>query len=198
MTEDQANLDDKMVTPSSEPSFDVIVNDDQLKSIPAKSVPASALTKPNNADGQLKSIVVGGLVLLSEPKSPFRASASRSPLQPRTLFKNNKPLLNQKEVNDLLAMDDEVVEISASNFTPRKRRHVKVQEQLEDSFLRRSKRLSDKSGGFKNAKSAKMAETVIEPVPLAMIPAPGTTPAPHLTKAVVQGIVEASFRFTLV
>ena len=41
--------------------------------------------------------------------------------------------------------------------TPKPRRTHKVREQLEDSFLRRSKRLSIKSKGFKDAKSARKA-----------------------------------------
>jgi hypothetical protein len=37
-----------------------------------------------------------------------------------------------------------------ANFTPRKGRADKMKEQLDDNFLRRSKRLSGKFGGFKN------------------------------------------------
>jgi hypothetical protein len=37
-----------------------------------------------------------------------------------------------------------------ANFTLRKRRAGKMKEQLNDNFLRRSKRLLGKLGGFKN------------------------------------------------
>lgn len=40
--------------------------------------------------------------------------------------------------------------------TPKKKRMVKVKEQIDDDFLRRSKRISQKLGGFKNTESAKM------------------------------------------
>lgn len=39
--------------------------------------------------------------------------------------------------------------------TPKKMRAVKVREQLDDGFLRRGKRMSEKLGGFKNEESAK-------------------------------------------
>jgi hypothetical protein len=40
--------------------------------------------------------------------------------------------------------------------TPKKKRVVKVKEQIDDDFLWRSKRISQKLGGFKNTESAKM------------------------------------------
>jgi hypothetical protein len=40
-------------------------------------------------------------------------------------------------------------------MTPRKKRVVKVKEKLDDSFLRRSKRVSQKLEGFKVANSAR-------------------------------------------
>lgn len=184
---------------------------------------------PSDAPGpSIKSIVVGGPVLIS---------ASKSPLQPRALFKvlnfltknvpsshfswlslmdidpntpipsfinypyllvhlafllppqNKDPSLEKEELKLLQEEDDEdLMEISGTNFTPRKRRHVKVREQLEDSFLRCSKRISDMKAGFKDVRSAD--EAVAEPQPLAIIPVPGSTPAPHLTKNIVQGITE--------
>jgi hypothetical protein len=42
-------------------------------------------------------------------------------------------------------------------MTPKKKKASKVKEQLDDSFLRRNKRLSTKSEGFKAAKSARNA-----------------------------------------
>lgn len=78
------------------------------------------------------------------------------------------------------------MEISRANFTLRKRRHVKVREQLEDSFLRRSKRISEKNAGFKESAQ----EAADEPQPLAITLALGSTPAPHLTQNIVHGIVE--------
>ena len=96
--------------------------------------------------------------------------------------------MEKEALKQLLEEEDDLVEISGANFTPRKRRHVKVKEQLDDRFLRRSKRISGRTTGFKDAKSAQ--EAVAEPVPLAIIPAPGSTLAPHLTKVVVHGIAE--------
>jgi hypothetical protein len=100
----------------------------------------------------------------------------------------NDPPMEKEALKQLLEEEDDLVEISGANFTPRMRRHVKVKEQLDDRFLRRSKRISGRIAGFKDTKSAQ--EAVAEPVPLAIIPAPGSTPAPHLTKAVVHGIAE--------
>ena len=47
------------------------------------------------------------------------------------------------------AADVDVMEISPEKFIPRKRRAVKVKEQLDDIFLRRSKRTALKLHGFK-------------------------------------------------
>ena len=94
-------------------------------------------------------------------------------------------------------------EVPAVFKTPKKKKTVKVKEQLDDSFLRRSNRLSIKADGYKDARSAKKAKepaqadarpskkknkkaekskttakTEDEPVPLTMIP-PGFTPAPR-------------------
>ena len=102
--------------------------------------------------------------------------------------------------------------------TPKSRRTHKVREQLDDSFLRRSKRLLIKSEGFKDAKSARKArepakekeaakvkdkhinkksqkskkhvEIEEEPIPLVVIPPPGFAPAPHLPQNILQGIGE--------
>lgn len=77
-------------------------------------------------------------------------------------------------------------------MTPKKKKHTKVKEKLDDSFLRRSRRISQKLEGYKNAESVKRAKEkaphqVAEPVPLAMIP-PAGGPAPHLTKDILHGI----------
>lgn len=73
-------------------------------------------------------------------------------------------------------------------LTPRKKRALKVKEKLDDSLLRRSKRISNKLQGFKDAESAKKAKehvaSVNEPMPLAIIPGP----APHLSKEIIEGI----------
>ena len=103
--------------------------------------------------------------------------------------------------------------------TPKPKRTHKVREQLEDSFLRRSKRLSIKSEGFKDAKSARKAkespkekvsanarnklthkkaqkgkkniEIEEEPAPLGMILPPlGFAPTPYLSQNILQGIGE--------
>jgi hypothetical protein len=67
-----------------------------------------------------------------------------------------------------------------------------VKEQLDDGFLRRSKRISNLCGGFKDAKSAKKAKqpTVddpVKPMPLAIIPL-SQDAAPHLSKEILEGI----------
>ena len=93
------------------------------------------------------------------------------------------PAPSLKELDDLDAED--IMEISADQFTPRKRRAVKVKEQLDDKYLRRSKRNVAKLGGYKSP-----LKPVLELVPLAMIPALAHTPAPapHLTQEIVEGI----------
>jgi hypothetical protein len=40
----------------------------------------------------------------------------------------------------------------------------------------------------KNAPDQAHKDDVLNPMPLAIIPAPGSTPAPHLTKNVIEGI----------
>lgn len=77
-------------------------------------------------------------------------------------------------------------------MTPRKKKASKLKEKLDDSFLRCSKRISQKLQGFKDAESAKKAkesaQTVEdEPVPLAMILACKDV-APHLPREVLQGL----------
>ncbi|CAD6221146.1 unnamed protein product [Miscanthus lutarioriparius] len=74
----------------------------------------------------------------------------------------------------------------------KKKKTVKVKEQLDDGFLRRSKRISNLRGDFKDAESAKKAKqpTVddpVEPMPLAIIP-PSQDAAPHLSKEILEGI----------
>lgn len=221
-------------TPSDEPSFDVIVNDEEVT-----DTKAAAGNKNTIAPRQLiRSVVMGGPVLGLEPRSPLLASSNKSPLQPCTLFKvlsyvnksmpvsfltwlnsldinpdtfiphffndfylwaqlacllpsqSNESPMDRKAMKELLSEDDDLMEISGTNFTSRKRRHAKLKEQLDDSFLRRSKRLSEKTAGFKDAKCAQEAGSTFSPVPLDMIPAPGSTPAPHLTQDIVQGIAE--------
>jgi len=77
-------------------------------------------------------------------------------------------------------------------MTPRKKKTLKVGEQLDDSFLRRSKRLSKKAEGYKDAKTSKEAKKSVEvddePMPLAVIPPPGNAAAPHLSQKILQGI----------
>jgi hypothetical protein len=92
--------------------------------------------------------------------------------------------------------DDELMEITGENFTPRKRRAAKPKEQLDDRFLRRNKRNVVKLDGFKtapaqvdkNALDQVHKDDVLNPMPLAIIPAPSSTPTPHLTKNVIEGI----------
>jgi|UPI00081ACC8C hypothetical protein len=114
----------------------------------------------------------------------------------------------EESKNELEILED----VPAVFKTPKKKKTVKVKEQLDDSFLRRSNRLSIKADGYKDARSAKKAkkpahadarsikkknkkagksktpaESEDEPVPLAMIP-PGFTPAPYLPQEILQGI----------
>lgn len=112
--------------------------------------------------------------------------------------------------------DLEVLEEPPEVFmTPgKKKKPFKIVEQLDDSFLRRSRRLSKKTDGFKDAKSTKEASSAKspkkakgarnsakksarknvaaeeEPIPLPIIPPVGTTAAPHLSKEILQGIGE--------
>lgn len=102
----------------------------------------------------------------------------------------NEPPVDKEALRQILEEDDDLVEILGANFTPRKRRHVKAKEQLDEAFLRRSKCLSGMKAGFKDAKSAQEAKEVAELIPLAMIPASGSSLAPHLNRDVVCGIAE--------
>jgi hypothetical protein len=128
---------------------------------------------------------------------------------------DEKMISANKEAGEESEKELEILEeVPAVFTTPKKKKTVKVKEQLDDSFLRRSNRLSIKADGYKDAKSAKKAkEPVItdarpikkknkkagksktpaeseeEPVPLAMIP-PSITPAPYLPQEVLQGIGE--------
>jgi hypothetical protein len=83
----------------------------------------------------------------------------------------------------------------------KKKKAIKVKEQLDDSFQRCSHRLSKKADGYKDAKNARSAkssksakkskgakrrtkktvEVEYEPMPLAMIPPTGNVVAPHLS-----------------
>jgi hypothetical protein len=139
---------------------------------------------------------------------------------------NNTPV---EKDDDAFAMKDkedsdvdlEVLDEAPYIFrTPSKKKTIKYREQLDDSFLRSSRRLSGKAKGYKDAKSAKIAEGEaessdvkkakkprkpksinkkskepaygeMEPIPLAMIaPSPIFVPAPHLPQEVLQGIGE--------
>ena len=58
-----------------------------------------------------------------------------------------EPTPTRKEIKDM--DEDDVMEIASAQFTPRKRRAVKVKEQLDEEFLRRSKRNAVKRASFK-------------------------------------------------
>lgn len=59
-------------------------------------------------------------------------------------------LMKEKGDSDLEMLDDPPQVF----MTPKKKRAFKVKEKLDDEFLRRSKRVSQKLGGFKSAESA--------------------------------------------
>ena len=67
-----------------------------------------------------------------------------------------------------------------------------LKEKIDDNFLRRNNRISQKLEGYRNAESAKKSKEAApaeeEPVPLAMIPPSGMNVAPHLPKNILQGI----------
>ena len=76
---------------------------------------------------------------------------------------------------------------------------MKVKEKLDDSFLRHSRRIANKLGGYKDAASAKAdnqvkepsttEEDVADPFPLAIILGPSNyIAAPHLSKDILEGI----------
>lgn len=50
-----------------------------------------------------------------------------------------------------------MMEISPAHFTPMKRRAVKCKEQLDEEFLRRSKRNAAKCSGFKTPQKKKLS-----------------------------------------
>jgi len=96
-----------------------------------------------------------------------------------------EPTHTRKEI------EDDVMEIAPAQFTPRKRRAVKVKEQLDEEFLRRSKRNAVMRAGFKTPQKKRSTKgEVLEPLPLTMILASPSTsaPAPYLTKEVIDGI----------
>jgi hypothetical protein len=130
---------------------------------------------------------------------------------------------HEKEGSDL-----ELLDAAPDVFrTPKKKKIVKVKEQLDDAFLRRSRRVLEKLRGFKDAesaskfnedndekkykepKSAKKSKSAKgkkqkedasmeeEPIPLAIIPPTSMEVAPHLPREVLQGIGHGSFRFSL-
>ncbi|KAG0530288.1 hypothetical protein BDA96_05G173200 [Sorghum bicolor] len=88
----------------------------------------------------------------------------------------------------------------------KKKKSRKMKEQLDDSFLRRSSRISSKTQGYKNEESAKKAkgtskgnkpggeaaEEVLDIMPLDAIPPsnPGDGPAPHLPLDILRGVAE--------
>lgn len=119
------------------------------------------------------------------------------------------PVLQEKDDSDLEMLDEAPLVFMA----PGKKRTLKVKEKLDDSFLRRSKRVSQKMEGFKDEESAKKykeekttkkpkdlktakkankpkeaAPSAEEPIPLAMIPPAGMEVAPHLNKDILHGI----------
>lgn len=74
-----------------------------------------------------------------------------------------------------------------------------MKEKLDDSFLRRSRRISKKNDGFKDAEStmknrqaeeqATTEEEVVEATPLAIIPGPSKNgAAPHLSTEIIEGV----------
>ena len=63
------------------------------------------------------------------------------------LDQTKEPTPTRKEIEDM--DEDDVMEIAPAQFTPRKRRAVKVKEQLDEEFLRRGKRNAVKRAGFK-------------------------------------------------
>lgn len=105
-------------------------------------------------------------------------------------------------------VDIEVLDEAPAVFkTPgRKKKPLKVKEKLDDSFLRRSKRISNKLQGFEDEESARKAKAaavninaeedaadeVIEPMPQAIIPPgpSGSGVAPYLGSDILRGIAE--------
>lgn len=66
-----------------------------------------------------------------------------------------EPAPSCKEIEDL--EEDEIMEIAPAQFTPRKRRPVKVKEELDEEFLRCSKR-NTKPEGFKTPQKKEKAQ----------------------------------------
>ncbi|CAD6272592.1 unnamed protein product [Miscanthus lutarioriparius] len=91
-------------------------------------------------------------------------------------------------LNNLLDEEDDLFEIIAEEFTPRKRRATRAKEQIDDRFLRRSKRHAVKNQGYKAPPVNRKEKEIPSPMPLACILAPGASVAPHLTENIVHGI----------
>jgi hypothetical protein len=109
----------------------------------------------------------------------------------------------EEENNEELEVLDEAPVVFK---TPgKKKKTLKVKEKLDDSFLRHSKRLSEKMQGYKNEESARKAKAASEdkndadqamnitkPMPLAFIP-PGSSDAaaaPYLSSDILRGIAK--------
>lgn len=114
---------------------------------------------------------------------------------------------DQEASEDNLGVLEEPPEVF---MTPgRKKKPFMVREQLDDSFLRHSHRLSKKADGYKDTKSAKDSSSAKsskkakgtrksakkstrkdatvedEPIPLAIIPPMGNAAAPHLSQEIL-------------
>lgn len=89
--------------------------------------------------------------------------------------------------------------------TPRRKRARIAKDQLDDSFLRRSRTPSKKFARYKDVESAKKAKKAApiveesteedpaeeeEPMPLSMIPPSSKNVAPHLPRDILAGIGE--------
>jgi hypothetical protein len=123
---------------------------------------------------------------------------------------------DEGEAENAIGEDDDVMTDSDDDLdvlegpplvfkTPRRKRARIARDQLDDSFLRSSRRLSKKFQGYKDAESAKKGKKladavedpieeelakVEEPIPLAVIQPSGMTIAPHLPRDVLTSIGE--------
>lgn len=112
---------------------------------------------------------------------------------------------NEVQKETMQAIDSDVdVEILKSTpaifMTPRRNKPLIVKEKLDNSFLRHNKRISNKLKGFKDTKSDKKAQVlekadaeVMDVDPLAFIPPPSSTVAPHLSEEILKGIAISFF-----
>ncbi|XP_066361663.1 uncharacterized protein [Miscanthus floridulus] len=145
-------------------------------------LPVLVVEKP-----KLQSIIIKDTLAVPVAHGLFPAAPSAPP-QDLALHIVTKIMELAEGLNNLLDEEDDLFEIIAEEFTPRTRRATRAKEQIDDRFLRRSKRHAVKNQGYMTPPVNRKEKEIPSPMPLACILAPGDSVAPHLTENIVHGI----------